>query len=224
MRGILAEEHGVPQSAIRWFVGGQDEPGEHERAPVDVPADVQVERIPVGATLGQMLAEGELDAVLTPHIPHVFRDGDPRVVRLFPGFREVEAEWYRQRGLFPIMHLVVVRRDVYEANPGLAAAVFEAFVEAKARALERLRFTGTLPSMLPGMVAELEATERLFGDRWWPYGVEANRPELETAIRYAHEQGITRHLLAIEDIFAPETLALTDASSAAPEREPAGRA
>jgi 4,5-dihydroxyphthalate decarboxylase len=192
MRGILAEEHGVPQSAIHWFVGGQDEPGEHERAPVDVPPEVRVDRIPEGTSLGAMLAAGELDALLAPHVPDVFRAGDPRVVRLFPDFRAVEAAWYRRRGLFPIMHLVVVRRDVHEAHPGLAAELFRAFVAAKAQARARLRFTGTLAAMLPGLVGELEAAEALFGDRWWPYGVEANRLELETAIRYAAEQGITR--------------------------------
>ena len=210
MRGILAEEHGVPQSAIHWVVGGQDEPGEQERTPVDVPLDVRVDRVPEGTSLGAMLAAGELDALLAPHIPDVFRASDPRVVRLFPDFRTVEAAWYRRRGLFPIMHLVVVRRDVHEANPGLAAEVFRAFVAAKAQARTRLRFTGTLAAMLPGLVAGLEAAEALFGERWWPYGVEANRLEIETAIRYAEEQGITRRPLSITDLFAPETLDLVD--------------
>jgi 4,5-dihydroxyphthalate decarboxylase len=210
MRGILAEEHHVPQSAIHWFVGGQDEPGESERAPVDVPSDVRVDRIRPDATLGQMLAAGELDAVLAPHVPTVFREADPRVVRLLPDFRAVEAAWYRSRGLFPIMHLVVLRRDVHEANPGLASELFRAFVVAKSQALARLRFTGTLAAMLPGLVAELEAAEALFGDRWWPYGVEANRPELETAIRYAAEQGITRRQLTLGELFAEETQALLD--------------
>lgn len=210
LRGILADEHGVPQSAIHWFVGGQDEPGEHERAPVDVPPDVRLDAIPAGTSLGELLAAGDLDAIFAPHIPDVFRAGDPRIVRLFPDFRAVEADWYRRTGLFPIMHLVVLRRDVHEAYPGLAAELFRCFVAAKAQALARLRFTGTLAAMLPGLVAELEAAEALFGDRWWPYGVEANRPELETALRYAAEQGITRRDLAIDELFAPETLELVD--------------
>lgn len=215
MRGILAEEHGVPQSAIHWFVGGQDEPGEHERAPVDVPADVRVDPVPAGTSLGEMLAEGTIDALLAPHIPDVFRTGDPRVVRLFPDFPAVEAAWYRKRRLFPIMHLVVLRRDVHEANPGLAVELFRAFATAKARAADRLRFTGTLPAMLPWMIADLEATEALLGRDWWPYGVEANRAELETVIRYAREQGLTRRELSVEELFADETIGLVDDASAA---------
>ena len=210
LRGILSDDHGVPQSAIRWFVGGQDEPGEHERAPVDIPDDVRLERIPAGTSLGGLLVEGELDAVFAPHIPDVFRAGDPRVVRLFPDFRTVEAAWYRRTGLFPIMHLVVIRRDVHEANPTLAVGLFHAFAAAKARALARLRFTGTLATMVPWLIDDLESAEALFGDRYWPYGVEANRGELETAIRYASEQGIARRELRVEELFAEETLALVD--------------
>jgi 4,5-dihydroxyphthalate decarboxylase len=224
MRGILAEEHGVPQSAIHWFVGGQDAPGEGERSPVDVPPDVRVDRIADDTSLGAMLAAGELDALLAPHIPDVFRARDRRVVRLFPDFRTVEAAWYRKRRLFPIMHLIVIRREVYEANPGLAAGLFRAFVAAKARARTRLQFTGTLAAMLPGLVGELEAAEELFGDRWWPYGVEANRPEIETAIRYAAEQGITRRPLAIAELFAPETLDLVDADGGSIEGRQAASA
>lgn len=210
LRGILNEEHGVPQQAIHWFVGGQDEPGSHERAPVDVPDDVRLEAIPAGTTLAGLLAEGRLDAVLAPHVPELFRAGDPRIVRLFPDYRAIEAAWYQRTQLFPIMHLVVIRRDVHEAHPGLDVALFRAFSAAKAQALARLRFTGTLAAMVPWLVAELESAEALFGDRYWPYGLEANRRELETAIRYAREQGIARRDLAPEDLFAPETRALRE--------------
>ncbi len=214
LRGILSDEHGVPPSAIHWFVGGQDEPGEGERAPVDVPGGVRIEQIQSGATLGGMLVDGTLDALMAPHIPDVFRARDPRVVRLFPDFRAVEAAWYRRTGLFPIMHLVVIRRDVHEAHPDLAPALFRAFVIAKARALARLRFTGTLATMVPWLIAELETAESLFGEPYWPYGVEANRQELETAVRYAHEQGIARRKLTVEELFAPATLGLVDDGSA----------
>jgi 4,5-dihydroxyphthalate decarboxylase len=108
------------------------------------------------------------------------------------------------------MHLVVVRRDVHEANPSLAAGLLAAFCAAKARAIERLRFTGTLATMVPWLVAEFEAAEALFGARYWPYGVDANRPELETAIRYAVEQGIARRSLSVDELFAPETLTMVD--------------
>lgn len=210
LRGTLADEHGVQPSSITWLVGGQDEPGEHERAPVDVPPEVRVEAIPPGTSLGGLLVEGAIDAIFAPHVPRVFRDGDPRVVRLFPDFRAVETDYFRRTGLFPIMHLVVVRRDVHEANPSLAAGLFTAFCAAKARAMDRLRFTGTLATMVPWLVAEFEAAEALFGARYWPYGVAANRPELETAIRYAVEQGIARRSLTVEELFAPGTLGMVD--------------
>jgi len=210
LRGTLADEHGVQPSSITWLVGGQDEPGQHERAPVDVPPEVRVEAIPPGTSLGGLLVEGAIDAIFAPHVPRVFRDGDPRVVRLFPDFRAVETDYFRRTGLFPIMHLVVVRRDVHEANPSLAAGLLAAFCAAKARAMDRLRFTGTLATMVPWLVAEFEAAEALFGARYWPYGVDANRPELETAIRYAVEQGIARRSLTVEELFAPETLDMVD--------------
>jgi 4,5-dihydroxyphthalate decarboxylase len=108
------------------------------------------------------------------------------------------------------MHLVVLRRDVYEADRWIARSLFKAFCEAKARAMARLRFTGTLATMVPWLVADFEEATALFGDRYWRYGVEANRPELETAVRWAADQGITRRRLSVEELFAPETLDAVD--------------
>jgi 4,5-dihydroxyphthalate decarboxylase len=210
LRGILADDYGVSQSAISWVIGGQDRLGSHERASVDVPPDVRIEQAPADKTLSDLLAEGAIDALFAPHIPRCHRERDPRVGRLFGDHRAVEADYYRRTGLFPIMHLVVVRRDVYEAHRWAAASVFTAFRTAKARAMDRLRFTGTLAAMVPWLVADFEEAEALFGARFWPYGMEANRPELSTAIRYAREQGIARRDLTIEELFAPETHALED--------------
>jgi len=210
LRGILEEDHGVRPSDLTWVLGGQDVPGTRERAPVDIPPDVAVESAPPGSTLGELLVRGEIDALFAPHTPTVFAEHRPEVVRLFPDFRTVEADWYRRTGLFPIMHLVVIRRDVYEADRWVARSLFKAFCEAKARAHARLRFTGTLAAMVPWLVADLEEAEALFGGRYWPYGVEANRAELATALRWAHEQGIAGRLLALEEAFAPETLDAQD--------------
>jgi 4,5-dihydroxyphthalate decarboxylase len=210
LRGILEADFGVRPSDLTWVFGGQDVPGTRERAPVDLPPDVRHEAAPEGTTLGQLLADGRIDALFAPHTPDVFAAGHPDVVRLFPDHRRVEADWYRRTGWFPIMHVVVVRRDVYEADPAIARSLFVAFCEAKARAMARLRFTGTLATMVPWLVADFEEAIALFGDRYWPYGVEANRPELETAVRWADEQGITRRRLTVEELFAPETLDLVD--------------
>lgn len=210
LRGILEEDHGVRPSDMTWVFGGQETPGTRERAPVDIPADVRVEFVPRGRTLNEMVLAGEIDALFAPHTPAVAREGHPEIVRLFPDYRDVEAAWYRRTGIFPIMHLVVIRRDVYEADRWVARSLFKAFCEAKAAARQRLRFTGTLAAMVPWLVAELEAAEALFGDRYWPYGVEANRTELETAIRWARRQGIAGRDLAMTDLFAAETMDAVD--------------
>jgi 4,5-dihydroxyphthalate decarboxylase len=210
LRGILEHEHGVRPSDLTWVFGGQDVPGTRERAPVDIPADVAVEVAPRGSTLGGLLVEGAIDALFAPHTPDVYHERRSEVVRLWPDHRAVETEWYRRTGLFPIMHLVVMRRDAYEADRWIARSLFKAFCEAKSRAMARLRFTGTLAAMVPWLVEGFEASQDLFGDRYWRYGVEANRSELETAVTWAREQGITRRDLTMEELFAPETLDATD--------------
>jgi 4,5-dihydroxyphthalate decarboxylase len=212
LRGILEEDHGVRPAEMTWVFGGQDVPGTRERAPVDIPPDVAVEMAPRGSTLGGLLVEGAIDALFAPHTPDVFHERRPEVVRLWPDHRAIETEWYRRTGLFPIMHLVVLRRDVYEADRWIARSLFKAFCEAKARAMARLRFTGTLAAMSPWLVEGFEAAEDLFGDRYWRYGLETNRPELETAIRWSRAQGIARRDLTVEELFAPETLDAVDPS------------
>lgn len=210
LRGILEEDHGVRPSDMTWVFGGQDVPGTRERAPVDIPRDVQVELAPPGSTLGELLASRAIDALFAPHTPTIVRAGHPGIVRLFPDFQATETAWFRRTGLFPIMHLVVIRRAEYEAEPWIAESLFDAFCAAKAAALRRLRFTGTLAAMVPWLVADLEAAEALFGERYWPYGVEANRPELEVALGWAHHQGIAIRELALHEVFAAETIGLVD--------------
>ncbi len=210
LRGILEEDHGIRAQDMTWVFGGQDVPGTRERAPVDIPPDVPVEMAPPGSTLGGLLVAGEIEALFAPHTPDVFHERRPEVVRLWPDHRAVEANWYRRTGLFPIMHLVVLRRETYEADRWIARSLFKAFCAAKARAMARLRFTGTLATMVPWLAAEFEAAQDLFGDRYWRYGVAANQAELETAIRWARAQGIARRDLTIEELFAPETLDAVD--------------
>jgi 4,5-dihydroxyphthalate decarboxylase len=210
LRGILEEDFGVRPSDVTWVFGGQDVPGTRERAPVDIPPDVPVEMSPRGSTLGELLVQGKIDALFAPHTPDVFAARRPEVVRLFPDHRLVEADWYRRTRLFPIMHLVVIRRDVYEADRWVARSLFKAFCEAKARAMARLRFTGTLATMVPWLVAEFEDAQDLFGDSYWPYGIEANRKELDTALRWAHAQAIARREVGLEEVFAPETFGAVD--------------
>ena len=197
LRGILEEDHGVRPRTSTWVFGGQDVPGTRERAPVDIPPGVAVElAAPPGRPAGRAARRRAIDALFAPHTPDVVRA--PAIRRSSACSRitaRVEAAWYRRTGLFPIMHLVVIRRDVYEADRWVARSLFKAFCEAKARAMARLRFTGTLATMVPWLVEEFEDAQALFGDRYWRYGVEANRPELETALRWAAGQGIARRRL-----------------------------
>jgi 4,5-dihydroxyphthalate decarboxylase len=210
LRGILEEDHGVRPSDFTWVFGGQDVPGTRERAPVDIPADVTVEMAPRGSTLGQLLVDGQIDALFAPHTPDVFHERRPEVGRLFENYRAVESAWYRRTKLFPIMHLVVIRRDVYESDRWVAKSLFKAFCEDKSRAMARLHFTGTLAAMVPWLVEGFEDAQDLFGERYWPYGVEANRAELETALRWAHAHGVARRPVTVEQLFAPETLDAVD--------------
>lgn len=213
MRGIFEDDYGLPPSAYTWYIGGQDEPGGGERAPVAVPSDVDVVQIEPHETLSELLASGGIDALLSPHIPTCFRERHPAVRRLFPDYRSVESEYHRRTGFFPIMHLVVLRRDVYEKHPWAATSLFEAFCRAKDAALERLRFTGTLAAMVPWLVGDLEDAEDMFSDSdrpYWAYGVEANRRELEAMLEWAYRHGIMVAELAVDDLFAAETLELSE--------------
>lgn len=211
VRGILEDDYGVSPADFTWCFGGQDEPGHGERTAVSIPDEIEREVIPEHQTLSDLLAAGEIDALLAPHIPQCFRDRNPMVTRLFPDFKAVEAEYHRRTGFFPIMHLVVMRRDVYERDRWVAASLFEAFARAKQAALRRLQFTGTLAAMVPWAFAALEEAEELFGQSYWPYGVEANRGELEAMIGWGRRHGIAVADVAVEELFAAETLELMEA-------------
>ena len=159
-----------------------------------------------GQTLAAMIAEGEIDALYTARIPSTFRTRPSAVTRLFENYVDVERAYYRKTGIFPIMHTLVLRRDVYETNPWVARSLFEAFGEAKARVLENLYTTSALTTMLPWQIAHVEDVRREMGEDWWPYGFAPNQRVLETFLRYHHEQGLSKRELQPEELFAPETL------------------
>lgn len=209
IRGILEDDYGVAPSSFTWCFGGQDHPGSRERSQVSIPDDVPWERVADEQTLSDLLASGDIDALFAPHIPSCFRQRAPSVRRLFPDYRDVEADYFRRTGFFPIMHLVVIRRDVYERDRWVARSLYEAFARAKHAAFERLCFTGTLATMVPWLVGDLEDAESLFAGRhYWPYGVEANRAELQTMLAWAHRHGLTVSPLTVDELFAAETLEL----------------
>ncbi len=141
-----------------------------------------------------------------PRMPDSFRNGSPRVRRLFPNFREVEQAYYRKTGIFPIMHTVVIRTEIYRQNRWLAESLYKAFVQAKALCAEAIYNATALPYMLPWMIDEVEQTRRVMGADYWAYGLEPNRPTLAALTQYAHEQGLTPTALAVDDLFASPTL------------------
>ena len=206
LRGILQDDFGLQPRELRWYSGGLEEPGRREKVAFPLPADVSVEPIPKDETLSRMLERGDLDALFTPRLPEPWKRGAPSVRRLFPDYRRVEADYFRRTGVFPIMHTVAIRRSLYERDPWIAQSLTKALGEAKRLCADSLYETATLPYMLPWMSEEIESTRALMGDDWWPYGLEPNRRPLETFLRYAAAQGLAAKELAVEDLFAKETL------------------
>ncbi len=206
IRGILSDDYGVKVTEVEHFSGGEEEPGRDEKLRIDVPASIRLRAIPGDKTLSRMLADGELDALVTARAPSTFYKEPGKVKRLFPHYVEREKEYYRRTKIFPIMHTVVIRRDVYEKNPWVAQSLYKAFGDAKARMMALYGQTAAMPAMLPWSHAAVEEARREIGEDWWPYGLEANRHVLETFLRYHYEQGLSKQRFKPEELFARETL------------------
>jgi 4,5-dihydroxyphthalate decarboxylase len=204
-RGILQDEYGVDPASVEYFTGGEEEPGREEKVALDLPPKFRVRAIGPDQTLSQMLADGALDAITAPRNPSTFRTRPDAVKRLFENYVEVERAYFRKTRIFPIMHTVVLRRDLYAAHPWAAQSLAKAFNEAKRRAQENLSVVAAIKTMLPWQIAYVEETRREMGEDWWPYGFAENRHVLETFLRYHHEQGLSPKRLKPEDLFAPET-------------------
>jgi 4,5-dihydroxyphthalate decarboxylase len=207
-RGALTDEYGVPTNANTYYAGAVDHAMKRDFAPFP-PKGVRVEALGPGQTLDAMLDAGELDAMYSAITPPSFLKGSPNVRRLFVDYEAVERDYFRRTGVFPIMHLIVIRRDVYEKNRWLAQSLFRAFEEAKRKALANYRHWEQFCNAhmaLPWVTSHLEENRRLMGDDPWPYGFDANRKAVDAFLRYHHEQGLSEKRLAAEDIFAPETL------------------
>ena len=197
-RGLLAHEYGVDLAAIDWRQAGVREPGRIEKVELRKDLPFRITAMP-DRTLEAMLSKGEIDAVISAReVP-----GE----RLFPDYRAAELEYFRKTRIFPIMHMIVMRRGVYEQDRWIAMNLFQAFQEAKQRSVARLREIGISHVPLPWLSDTTRAWQEAIGEDFWPYGVEPNRPTLEAFLQYAFEQGVCRRKLAAEELFAPETLA-----------------
>jgi 4,5-dihydroxyphthalate decarboxylase len=206
LRGIFQDEYGVSPEGILWRTGGQESPGRKEKIELDLPPRIDVKPIPPDKTLSQMLESGELDAVFSARAPSTFLKGSPNVTRLFSNYREVEEEYYAKTGIFPIMHTIIISRKIYERNPWVATSLYKAFSTAKDIAIGSFDEMAALRVSLPWLHDEVQRTSKLMGQDWWPYGVDRNRKTLDTFLRYHHEQGLSARPMALEELFAPETL------------------
>jgi 4,5-dihydroxyphthalate decarboxylase len=206
IRGILQDEYGVDPAGCEYWTGGEEEPGRDEKLKLELPAKFKLRAIGPQQTLARMIAAGELDAMHTARSPSTFHSQPDKVKRLFENFVEVEKAYYRKTKIFPIMHTVVIRRDLYQKNRWIAQSLAKAFAQAQRKTYEHLSTSMALTTMLPWQSAHVEEARALLGEDWWPYGLEANRRVLETFLRYHHEQGLSKRRLEVEELFAPETL------------------
>lgn len=207
IRGILADEYGVDPASVTYVTGGEEEPGREEKLKLNLPPQFRVEPIGPTQTLARMLADGEIDALHTARAPSTFYSEPDKVARLFPDFVAVEKAYYAHSGIFPIMHVVAIRRELYERHRWIARSLYTAFAAAQRLSYEQLLVSASLKTMLPWQIAAVEDTIATMGRDWWPYGIERNRHVIQTFTRYHHEQGLSPRQLAIEEMFAPETFA-----------------
>jgi 4,5-dihydroxyphthalate decarboxylase len=203
IRGILSDEYGVKASEIRWRNGGLHKPGRGERTPIQLPPEIELQPIPADKTLSGMLADGEIDAMITAVQPLCHQQKAPNVGRMFPDYRSVEEAYYRKTGMFPIMHMMAVRKSLAEEYPWLPGSVFKACLQAHNIAAQEIKSTGMYYVMLPWLTDDLARLHSVMGPNPWPYGANANRKELEAMLRWSHEQGLSPRRGTIQEIFAP---------------------
>ena len=204
-RGMLLHEYGIKPETIEWFSGTQDGLQRPSRIDFDLD-DVVLHRMPLEQDMGPMLESGEIDAIISPNAPRALGWENSPVRRLFSDYREAEKEYFTRTGIFPIMHTIVFRKEIYEANPWAATSMYEAWAKAKQYAYDQLVETDALKLTLPWVVAELEETRRIMGNDFWSYGIENNRTSLEALPQYLYEQHLSPRVPKIEELFAPNTL------------------
>src|ERR1700722_7103477 len=209
MRGMMQHEYGVPPSEIHWRSGGQEQAGREERTPLKPIPGLDLQAIPHDKTLVGMLRDGELDALFTARAPSSFLAGEPHIGRLFPDTRAAEIAYYKKTGLFPIMHLIGIRKTLAAQYPCLAPSLYKAFCEAKAIAMTNLRDVNALLVSLPFLEAETRETAAAMGEDFWKYGVKENLRDIEALTQYAHEQGLVDRKVAVEELFARSTFEIS---------------
>lgn len=204
-RAILQDDYGIRQSDVTWVRGGIDTPGRPEKVKLQLPADVRVEAAPEGRTISEMLASGEIEGFIAPRPPSPAALRNQDVAWLFDDPTAEAKNYFSRTGVFPIMHVVGIRKTLAEAHPWLPGAVFKAFNQSKAYALEQLSDTSATKVTMPFVEEMLKAARETLGEDYWSYGVQANRRTLDTFVRHHHGQGLSDRLVSVEEIFHPST-------------------
>jgi 4,5-dihydroxyphthalate decarboxylase len=203
IRGFLDEHYGVPVDSVTYVIGGLEEPRREEKVALTLPDSVKVERAPKDVPLSKLLLDGDIDAIYSPRAPSTLGGG---VVRLFDNFVQAERTYFERTRIFPIMHVLALRADVYQANRWIARSLVKAFTEARDEAMEALDELTALRISLPWAPAQFAEASAVLGKDYWSYGVEANRHVLETFIRYSSSQGLADPSQKVDTMFAPETI------------------
>jgi len=206
MKGMLQHDYGVVPDDIHWFIGGLDTPTQPPLLPLALPKTVKIDFLGEGKTLEAMMAAGELDALFSLYIPDSFLRGEQHIVRLLDNPKAVAQDYFRRTKILPIMHTVVIRKDVHHANPWVAKSLYEAFCAARDIATEGLYDTDALHLTLPFLIDHVEETWRVFGKDFWSYGLEPNRPTLAAIGQYVHEQHLSPRPVKPEEIFPPAVI------------------
>jgi 4,5-dihydroxyphthalate decarboxylase len=209
IRGILEDEYGVKPRDVKWVRGGIEEPGREERAPIALHPEIDLTQIPNDKTLSGMLESGEIDGYIGARAPSCFLRGAPNVGRLFKNYVEAEKDYFRRTTIFPIMHMVGIRKSLVEKEPWLPVSVYKAFLKSKELAMKELNEICHLAVTSPWMVHHHNEAKQLMGEDFWPYGLDANRHTIETFARYHHEQGLSIRKVAPEELFARSSLDLS---------------
>ena len=203
-RAILEDDHGVKPSDIHWIRAGIEEPGRPEKITLKLPPDVRLENGPEGSTISQLLADGAIDGFIAPR-PPTMAGKHPHIGWLFPDPTAAAKDYFRRTGIFPIMHMTGVRRELAERHPWLPAAVFKAFEQAKAMAMAKLSDTSATKVTLPFVEEQVKSARDLMGEDYWSYGLEPNRKTLDTFLSHHHRQGLSPRLVKAEELFHPST-------------------
>jgi len=211
IRGILQHEYGVKPEDMQWIISiKSSDKGKVSKNESALPEGVPIQFGPEGKDESEMLVAGEVDAVFSAKEPQAYIDGHPKIARLFSDYRTIERTYFTKTGIFPIMHAVAIRQDVVKKNPWLPEAVFQAYSQAKQQMYMALQDLGWAMISLPWIGKELEDTQELMGDNFWPYGIEPNRKALEALFQYSYEQGLAKRKLTVEELFHPSTLKLIE--------------